>query len=46
MADSRDEWHALERDWTRSLGGEGKSPSTLRIYTTAVWQLADLLAAR
>src|SRR5690348_7170571 len=38
-------WHALQRDWTRSLRGEGKSPSTLRIYTTAVQQLADLLAA-
>jgi integrase/recombinase XerC len=46
MTDSRDEWLALERDWTRSLRGEGKSPSTLRIYTTAVRQLADLLAAR
>ena len=30
----------------RSLRGENKSPSTLRIYTTAVRQLADLLDAR
>jgi integrase/recombinase XerC len=33
-------------DWSRYLRGEGKSPSTLRIYTTAVQQLTDLLDAR
>jgi integrase/recombinase XerC len=31
-------------DWTRSIRSENKSPSTIRIYTTAVRQLADLLA--
>jgi site-specific recombinase XerC len=46
MADVRGAWVALERDWTRSMKGEHKSPSTIRIYTTAVRQLADLLAER
>lgn len=46
MADVRGAWAALERDWTRSLRGEAKAQSTLRIYTTAVRQLADLLDAQ
>lgn len=38
-------WDGLLRDWRRSLTARNLSESTLRIYTTAVRQLVDHLAA-
>ncbi|TQM81735.1 site-specific recombinase XerD [Saccharothrix saharensis] len=38
-------WHALARDWRRSLRADGKSDATIRIYLTAVRHLVAWLIA-
>jgi integrase/recombinase XerC len=41
---SAEAWHAVLRDWTKTLQSENKAANTIRLYTHAAGQLRDFLA--